>query len=215
MCSGRGIVYRFAHGAAKATGGGEGGDDDDDDEGGGEGDLEAPPQTEAEVDTQQRPRSDSLSSSGEYLVVALSICVLIDVSVCAAVVVGKCHGCSVPWDKYRGRKRCPVCGVPLLLCPACLENTPPDAKCTLCKEDAALGRRPFTKANHRREVAAAGSILGGPEGGNGGRKKDKQENMCGVCQEKFKSRNALFKHLNDTGHKNRKAKKNKGPLLAK
>jgi hypothetical protein len=132
------------------------------------------------------------------------------------VVMGKCHGCNVPWEKYRGRKRCPVCGVPLLLCPACLENPPATAKCTLCKEDEQTGKRAFTKANHRREVAEAGPILGGGGGKGGGAgaagnrgKKVRAEHLCGMCQASFKSRNALFKHLNETGHKNRKAKKQK------
>jgi predicted sulfurtransferase len=34
-------------------------------------------------------------------------------------VKGKCEACSQPWDKYRGKRRCPTCGVPSLICKDC------------------------------------------------------------------------------------------------
>jgi hypothetical protein len=36
-------------------------------------------------------------------------------------VLGNCGACQKPWDKYRGKKRCPTCGVPLLVCKECYE----------------------------------------------------------------------------------------------
>lgn len=33
--------------------------------------------------------------------------------------LGKCEACNKPWDKYRGKRRCPACGVPSLICKEC------------------------------------------------------------------------------------------------
>ena len=50
-------------------------------------------------------------------------------------VVGKCVSCENPWDKYRGRKKCPQCAVPLLICIDCQEqNKHFTALCNLCQE---------------------------------------------------------------------------------
>ena len=37
----------------------------------------------------------------------------------SVVVMGKCEGCGKAWDKYRGKRRCPTCGVPSLTCRDC------------------------------------------------------------------------------------------------
>ncbi|KAJ1420703.1 hypothetical protein B484DRAFT_351190, partial [Ochromonadaceae sp. CCMP2298] len=37
----------------------------------------------------------------------------------AALVMGRCCVCCVPWDRYIGKKKCHTCGVPVLLCAAC------------------------------------------------------------------------------------------------
>jgi hypothetical protein len=34
-------------------------------------------------------------------------------------VLGRCCACEVPWDRYVGKKKCAMCGVPVLLCVAC------------------------------------------------------------------------------------------------
>ena len=34
-------------------------------------------------------------------------------------VMGKCEACRKPWDMYRGKRRCPTCGVPSLICKDC------------------------------------------------------------------------------------------------
>jgi rhodanese-related sulfurtransferase len=34
-------------------------------------------------------------------------------------VLGKCCACACPWDRYVGKKKCVMCGVPVLLCMSC------------------------------------------------------------------------------------------------
>lgn len=36
-------------------------------------------------------------------------------------IMGKCESCSKPWDMYRGKRRCPTCGVPSLICRECFD----------------------------------------------------------------------------------------------
>jgi hypothetical protein len=126
----------------------------------------------------------------------------------------RCCGCNTPWDKYRGKKRCHACGVPLLICPQCIEkDVDKTAQCTLCQEDAKLGKKKFDKAQHKRDVQ--NSLNQVPlwrqkqGGGNApqAKKPTVDKKSCGVCKEVFKSRNALFKHINETGHHNRHSKK--------
>jgi hypothetical protein len=95
--------------------------------------------------------------------------------------------------------------VPLLLCPVCLAREDQKFKCTLCKEDEALGRKPFNKKEHYRQVAEV-EITVDPEKRQPVVKK-KAKCLCGVCSTEFPSRNALFRHLTESGHHNRRAKK--------
>lgn len=50
-----------------------------------------------------------------------------------ADIMGECVACCQPWNKYRGKRRCPPCGVPLLICDNCQESST-DAVCHLCKK---------------------------------------------------------------------------------
>lgn len=57
-------------------------------------------------------------------------------------VKGKCEACSQPWDKYRGKRRCPTCGVPSLICKDCFMKDKSGEKklaktirCELCVEE--------------------------------------------------------------------------------
>ena len=59
----------------------------------------------------------------------------------AVVPMGKCEACSKPWDKYRGKRRCPTCGVPSLICRDCWQADQNGTKkldkwirCDLCVE---------------------------------------------------------------------------------
>lgn len=57
-------------------------------------------------------------------------------------VKGKCEACSQPWDKYRGKRRCPTCGVPSLICKDCFmkdksgeKKLAKSIRCELCVEE--------------------------------------------------------------------------------
>jgi hypothetical protein len=56
-------------------------------------------------------------------------------------VMGKCEACRKPWDMYRGKRRCPTCGVPSLICRECfvadknkLKTLGKTVRCDLCVE---------------------------------------------------------------------------------
>jgi hypothetical protein len=58
-----------------------------------------------------------------------------------AVVMGKCEACHKPWDMYRGKRRCPTCGVPSLICRECFladkegrKKLGREVRCDLCVE---------------------------------------------------------------------------------
>ena len=48
----------------------------------------------------------------------------------------QCCLCSKPWDRYIGKKKCHMCGVPVLMCDSCLSSRNKDvkevARCPLC-----------------------------------------------------------------------------------
>lgn len=49
--------------------------------------------------------------------------------------MGKCEACSKPWDMYRGKRRCPTCGVPSLICRDCydkIDKHDKNIRCDLC-----------------------------------------------------------------------------------
>jgi predicted sulfurtransferase len=50
----------------------------------------------------------------------------------------ECCVCGEPWDRYIGKKKCTTCGVPVLMCTACLEGDkhrdPLKVRCPLCVE---------------------------------------------------------------------------------
>ena len=56
-------------------------------------------------------------------------------------IMGKCEACQKPWDMYRGKRRCPTCGVPSLICRDCFladkegkKKLGRDIRCDLCVE---------------------------------------------------------------------------------
>ena len=56
-------------------------------------------------------------------------------------VMGKCEACQKPWDMYRGKRRCPTCGVPSLICRDCFladkegrNKLGKEIRCDLCVE---------------------------------------------------------------------------------
>ncbi|KAI2511463.1 hypothetical protein MHU86_2899 [Fragilaria crotonensis] len=50
-----------------------------------------------------------------------------------------CCLCNTPWDRYVGKKKCTMCGVPVLMCTGCMSNikkdTNPVLRCPLCVEE--------------------------------------------------------------------------------
>ena len=57
---------------------------------------------------------------------------------------GKCCICSSPWDRYVGKKHCATCGVPVLMCDACMSAKPDKSdsteikltvRCPLCTDE--------------------------------------------------------------------------------
>ncbi len=56
-------------------------------------------------------------------------------------ILGKCEACHKPWDRYRGKRRCPTCGVPLLVCKDCnnkVKKNDKSVRCDLCVEEGKL-----------------------------------------------------------------------------
>jgi ribosomal protein S14 len=57
-------------------------------------------------------------------------------------IMGKCEACKKPWDMYRGKRRCPTCGVPSLICRECFQadkdcirKLDRNVRCDLCEEE--------------------------------------------------------------------------------
>jgi predicted sulfurtransferase len=57
-------------------------------------------------------------------------------------ILGKCCACGETWDRYIGKKKCIMCGVPVLLCDACLtkkvDKTPGQElkmRCRICVQE--------------------------------------------------------------------------------
>lgn len=48
--------------------------------------------------------------------------------------LGRCEACQKPWDKYKGKRRCPTCGVPSLICKDCMMAN----KSGICKLDRTI-----------------------------------------------------------------------------
>jgi predicted sulfurtransferase len=66
----------------------------------------------------------------------------------ALPVMGKCEACAKPWDMYRGKRRCPTCGVPSLICKECFladkegrRKLGPEIRCDLCVEQNIRSKR--------------------------------------------------------------------------
>lgn len=73
----------------------------------------------------------------------------------APEVMGKCECCHKPWDMFRGKRRCPTCGVPSLICKECWENEDSgkirEVRCDLCVEQNIFSKRDF-RAKEQQEI---------------------------------------------------------------
>ncbi len=63
-------------------------------------------------------------------------------------IMGKCEACQKPWDKYRGKRRCPTCGVPSLICKECYDldksktkKLDKNVRCDLCTKEGVTSKR--------------------------------------------------------------------------
>lgn len=80
----------------------------------------------------------------------------------AVVVVapmGKCEACCRPWDQYRGKRRCPTCGVPSLICRDCHRADHDGSqklarwiRCELCVEQNVRSKRELRDREQRELV---------------------------------------------------------------
>jgi hypothetical protein len=70
-------------------------------------------------------------------------------------ILGKCECCGKPWDMFRGKRRCPTCGVPSLICRDCSEQEGSrnlkDVRCDLCVEQNIRSKRDF-QTKEQREI---------------------------------------------------------------
>jgi ribosomal protein S14 len=71
-------------------------------------------------------------------------------------VMGKCEACSKPWDMYRGKRRCPTCGVPSLICKDCFladkegrKKLGRDVRCDLCVEQGIRSKKDLRQQDER------------------------------------------------------------------
>ena len=74
--------------------------------------------------------------------------------------LSKCEACLKPWDKFRGKRRCPTCGVPSLICRDCwqadqdgIRKIDKTIRCDLCVEQNIWSKREL-RAKEERELAA-------------------------------------------------------------
>ena len=70
--------------------------------------------------------------------------------------MGRCEACHQPWDKYRGKRRCPTCGVPSLICRSCWQahedgsrKIDRSVRCDLCVEQNIQSKRDLREKEQR------------------------------------------------------------------
>ena len=70
--------------------------------------------------------------------------------------MGKCEACFKPWDMYRGKRRCPTCGVPSLICKECFladkngtKKLGREVRCDLCVEQNITTKREYKEKDER------------------------------------------------------------------
>jgi predicted sulfurtransferase len=108
-----------------------------------------------------------------------------------------CCVCQKPWDRYIGKKKCHMCGVPVLVCDYCLSNKSTTqtmvARCPLCvEENITIPAAEVEYTNNGVAAACAdvdetGELKAAPSvlkwgGGHASRKKEKRRMKRKVCQ---------------------------------
>jgi len=76
----------------------------------------------------------------------------------AKVIMGHCEACHNPWDMYRGKRRCPTCGVPSLICRECLEadqagtkKLGKEVRCDLCVAEQIRNKRELREREQKEK----------------------------------------------------------------
>jgi predicted sulfurtransferase len=104
-----------------------------------------------------------------------------------------CCVCDKAWDRYLGKKKCTMCGVPVLMCNTCMSTTKKDSilRCPLCVEEditvpaadvqytdnGVSGRPQNSSKDGEKKGKAASSVLkwgGGHAHGKKEKQKDKR-----------------------------------------
>jgi hypothetical protein len=72
------------------------------------------------------------------------------------IAMGKCEACQKPWDMYRGKRRCPTCGVPSLICRECFladkekrKKLGKEVRCDLCVEQGIASKREWRQKDEQ------------------------------------------------------------------
>ena len=69
--------------------------------------------------------------------------------------MSKCEACQKPWDRFRGKRRCPTCGVPSLICKECLDKKGKsklrDVRCDLCVAENITSKH-YLRTKEQREI---------------------------------------------------------------
>lgn len=75
-------------------------------------------------------------------------------------ILGKCEACLKPWDMYRGKRRCPTCGVPSLICRTCFEADKTGTKklgreirCDMCVADDIWNKKQLREREEKETKA--------------------------------------------------------------
>jgi len=93
----------------------------------------------------------------------------------------ECAGCRKPWDRYVGKRKCYTCGVPVLVCDACMSRSTSSAR------KKKKGRRKRKNAKEGEEEAAQSAekdASGGVEAVDVGPRREEGERIrCPLCIE--------------------------------
>lgn len=100
-------------------------------------------------------------------------------------VMGKCESCHKPWDKYRGKRRCPTCGVPSLICKDCYDADlqgirllGPSIRCDLCVSENITSKKQLAKRmdqeqkQYDRKIKVSKSTDGAPGSKEGSKRRE-------------------------------------------
>ena len=93
----------------------------------------------------------------------------------------ECAGCRKPWDRYVGKRKCYTCGVPVLVCDACMSRSTSSAR------KKKKGRRKRKNAKEGEEEAAQSAekdASGGVQAVDVGPRREEGERIrCPLCIE--------------------------------